>query len=179
MNKLNNSVGYQGEVAVRLSNSKDIPIHLHNAGFKPLWNALAKAMAGYPIADEVPTYFSVYKRTGSPDTGGYSYEDCLLKHIQFVGPVWGDAVEKKEESTSVRFTVTVTKRDRRITVDSNSVAVLRMFSRSGEVLAEVEDNIDKVIAKSHNSMITGVDAIYEWKMTFKNVTTDDSSGGSK
>lgn len=178
MNKINNSVGYQGEVAVKLSNSKDIPIYLHNAGFKPLWNALAKAMAGYDITSEVPTYFSVYSRTGSPDTG-YDYQDCLLSHIQFVGTVWGDIIEKKEESTSVRFTATVTKRDRRITVKPGEVAVLRMFSRSGEILAEVEDTIDKVIAKSHNSMITGVDAIYEWKMTFKNVITADSSGGSK
>lgn len=177
MNKINNSVGYEGEVSVRLSNSKDVPIHLHNAGFKPLWNALAKAMAGYDITSEVPTYFSVYSRTESAT--GDDYQDCLYAHIPFVGTVWGDVVEKNEDSTSVRFTATVTKRDRRIKVPSGSVAVLRMFSRSGELLAQVEDTIDKVIAKSHNSMITGVDAIYEWKMTFKNVITDDSSGGNK
>ena len=169
MNNVTNGIGYSGEVSVHLTKSNSKTINIHNVGYKSLWDTLAMAVTGYDISSRIPAEFSICSRTGT-SIDDYKYDDCLLSHVPFVGAVWGDVVEVKEDSTSARFTATVTKRDRRIKIPSNATAVLRMFDKSGNLLAEVEDTFNKDIAKSHNSMITGVDAIYEWKMIFKNVS---------
>lgn len=168
MNNISNGIGYQGKVTVRLTKSDNNPIELHNVGYKALWDALAMAVTGYDVSSKVPSYFMVCSKKGSL-TENDEPADCLLSRIPFVGSVWGNAVEISGDSTAARFTAVVTKRDRRITINGNDIAVLRMYNDEGELLAEVEDNFEKDIARSHNSMITGVDAIYEWKMIFKNV----------
>ena len=172
MTEIINSIGYSGEVSVRLTRSKSKEFRIHNLGYKALWDLLAMCVAGYNVSEKAPKYFTVCSRTGTgTEEDPYKYQDCLLSQLPFIGTVWGDVVDQKSTSTSTRFTVTVTKNNRRLTVKDNETAVLRMFNKKGEVLAEVVDNTDRVIAKSHNSMITGVDAIYEWKMTFKNVSS--------
>ena len=170
MTEVINSIGYSGEVTVKLTRSDAHTYHIHNLGCKALWDLLAMTVAGYYVPDKVPKYFSIASRpAGATDRS--KDQDCLLSQLPFLGTVWGDVVEQDDLSTSTKFTVTVTKNNRRLTIKENEVAVLQMFNRKGELLAEVIDNDNKVIAKSHNSMITGVDAIYEWKMTFKNVTS--------
>mgnify|MGYP003292341540 CR=1 FL=1 len=172
MTEIINSIGYSGEVTVRLSNSSECAGKLHNAGFKALWDLLAMSVAGYNVAEKAPKYFTIASRTGNgTDDNPYRYQDCLLSQLPFLGTVWGDVVEQSESSTSARFTVTVTKNNRRLSIRDNETAVLQMFNRRGELLAEVEDNSKRDIARSHNSMITGVDAIYEWKMTFRNISS--------
>ena len=172
MNQINNAIGYQGTVSAKLKNS--VPVHFHNAGHKALWDSLAMAIAGYDISNRRPRYFMVLSKTLGSE--GFYYEDCLISKVPFVGAIWGNPVEVSDDSTSVRFTATVTYKDRRKTIDTsrNSVAVLRMYDVNGNLLAEVEDNINNDIASIHNSMITGVDAIYEWKMTFKNVSVNSN-----
>lgn len=176
MNQINNAVGYTGKVNIRLSTSKQPIAQLNNAGFKPLWDALSMAIVGYDISNRRPQYFMVGKKV--PSGNGLVYQDCLLSKIPFLGAVWGDVVEMSETSTSARFTATVASIDRAIKITSGETAVLRMYDVSGNLLAEVEDQ-DEKIAKSHNGMITGVDAIYEWIMTFKNVTASSTPSQSE
>ena len=166
MTELTNSIGYSGEVTVKLTNSKSY--HIHNLGHKALWNLLAMAVAGYDVSNNAPRYFMISSRTGD----GKPDKPCLLSQLPFLGTVWGDVVDNRPDRTSTRFTVTVTKNNRIWTIKDGEVAVLQMFNRKGELLAEVVDTEDRVIAKSHNSMISGVNAIYEWKMTFLNVSSE-------
>lgn len=175
MNQLNNAIGYSGKVNIKMSTSNKPIAQLNNAGFKPLWDALSMAIIGYDISNKRPQYFMVGKKV---NVGSETlYQDCLLSKIPFLGAVWGDVVEQSQNSTSARFTATVTSLDRKIRISSGETAVLRMYDMSGNLLAEVEDQEQK-IANSHNGMITGVDAIYEWIMTFKNVTAQPESEGT-
>lgn len=170
MTEIINSIGYSGEVTVKLTTSTPSTFRIHNLGHKALWNMLAMSVAGYNVSNRTPKYFTIASRTGTgTETDPYKYQDCLYTQLPFLGTVWGDAVEINKNSTSAKFTVTVTFTNRRLNIRDNEVAVLQMFNNQGELLAEVVDSDDKIIAKTHNSMITGVNAIYEWKMTFKNV----------
>ena len=172
MTEVINSIGYSGEVTVRLGKNAEKSYKVHNLGHKALWDLLAMCVAGYNTSDKTPKYFSIVSRPKSVDTNDRSKDqDCLLTQLPFLGTVWGDIIDTKPESTSARFTVVVTKNNRRLTIKDNEIAVLQMYNTRGELLAEVIDNFNRDIAKSHNSMITGVDAIYEWKMTFRNVSS--------
>lgn len=167
MAKIFNSIGYEGTVVGKLTNSNEIGMCLHNAGLKPLWNLFAMAVCGYEVLNKRPRYLMISKKLKGPG-GEEIYEDCLSSRIPFVGIVWGDAVEVSSNSTSARFTATVTKADRIRTIPVTETAVLRMSSLDeDEILAEVED-VDGQLAKMHNSMMTGVNATYEWIMTFTN-----------
>lgn len=168
MTEVNNLIGYSGEVTVRLGTSKNHSYKIHNLGYKALWDLLAMCVAGYDVTEKIPKYFAIARRPLNAQDRSRD-EDCLLSQLPFLGTVWGDIVDNKSDSTSTRFTVTVSKNNRRLSITDDYIAVLQMFNRKGELLAEVLDNDNKYIAHSHNSMITGVDAIYEWKMTFKNV----------
>lgn len=163
MTELVNSIGYSGTVTARLSTSNSKKHFLHNAGCKALWNLLAMTVTGHDVSNNGPHYFSVAKKLSSG-----KIEECLLADIPFVGRVWGDTVSIDDNCTCARFTVTVTKNDRRLKINESETAILQMFNRRGELLAQVFDNEDKAIARTHNSMITGVDAIYEWLMVFTN-----------
>lgn len=162
MTKIINSIGYEGRVSAKLTMSPDEEVHLKNAGLKPLWDLIASVMCDDEIENRRPKYLMVAKKCNDG-----SIKDCLLSRIKLSGALYGDQVEISDVSTSARFTATVTKADRMLIISAYETAILRMLSHDGSVLAEVED-IDGQLAKIHNGMITGVNATYEWIMTFTN-----------
>lgn len=170
-----NNIGYTGSVNVRLSTSNEVFAQLKNSGKKPLWNALAMAMAGYDISNNRPYSLMIGQKNAND---GSNYEDCLIRRIPFLGTVWGDPVDVDNESTSVRFTAIVSKSDKQISrPKSGNILVLRMYSIAGtdddEFLAEIED-VNNVLKNSYSNIITGVDAIFEWILKFENKTSTES-----
>ena len=172
MNEIGNGIGYFGEVTAKLTKNDNLFARIHNSGTKHLWDTLAMAVVGMDISEKIPFNFCIYKRKPIDDVR-YDEESCLFSKILFLGSVWGDVVETSDDRTVARFTASVTARDRLSTINPSEIAVLKMFNKDGELLAEIQDNIDRSIAAIHNSMITGVDAVYEWKMIFKNVSVNE------
>lgn len=173
MVNLSNGIGYSGYVNASLSDSEKIPIYLKNAGCKPLWDALAMAITGYDITNKKPHYLMVGKKR----PGDLDIQPCLYRKIPFQGKVYGDVVSNDPNSTTARFTATVTRNDRIQKINNNygDIAYLIMYSLEGKVLATVKDNEQNTIATVHNSLITGVDAVYEWNLVFKNLIDNQTS----
>ena len=176
MVELGNGIGYSGKVIAKLTNSNNIPVHLKNSGKKALWDTLAAAITGYDISQDCPYAFMV--AVAGTSTDNYERDFRLNRKIQFLGKVWGNIVSTDEYSTSARFTATVTVKDKLSGIGSGETAVLLMYAKSGKLLAVVEDNDERDIARVHNSMIRGVDAVYEWILTFKNVSTPSADAES-
>ena len=155
-------VGYSGEVRIYLkSNDNMKEVYVHNEGKKALWNLLARAVAGYDVKNLLPRYLDLVN-----ETSGLS---MLYKRIPFTGIIWGDSVEKDETGTSTLFNATLTSEYKTKSI-SNSKIELRMLNSNNDVLASVSGGTG--ILDVYNSVVPGVDAVIEWKLTFKNYTTD-------
>ena len=157
---MNSSIGYRGGVRARLSVHNSNGRHFKNKGYKPLWNLLAKAITGNNFSTMCPASIGIYQKDGDV------YRSLTYSPIPIYGKVWGDVVEESATSTSALFTATATYADRKN--DATGDVVLRLLTASDEVLAEVDD-IDGILRDIHNAMIPGIDAIYEWQLTFENM----------
>lgn len=156
---MNDSIGYSGSVRARLSVHNSNGYHFKNKGHKLLWDLIARAITGNEFQSATPKSIGIFQKEES------SYKSLTYFPIPIYGMVWGDVVEKDENSTSVLFTATASYADRKN--DATGPVVLRLLTADDRVLAEVED-IDGILQNIHNAMIPGIDAIYEWQLTFKN-----------
>jgi hypothetical protein len=86
--------------------------------------------------------------------------------LPIYGKVWGSVVAESDNSTSALFTASASYVNRKQLATGK--VLLRLLTSSEEVLAEVED-VDGMLKDIHNAMVPGIDAIYEWQLTFKNV----------
>ena len=73
-----------------------------------------------------------------------------------------------ENSCSALFSATATSADKKS--DATGQVVLKLLTADDRVLAEVVDNNAGVLKGIHNAMIPGIDAMYEWQLTFRNAT---------
>lgn len=156
---INTGVSYYGEVKISLNTPKGKKeIYKHNDGQKPLWNLLAKAIAGYDVKDLLPKYLDIVDSTGT---------SLLFKRLLFTGVVWGDAVETSDDSTSALFYSTLMNeyKSRRV---YNGSLTLQMLDSNGNVLASVKS--DSELGDAYSSVTNGVNATIEWKMVFSNAS---------
>lgn len=162
--QLGNFIGYNGKVKASIcvgGNKKEYI--LLNSGTKTLWDLLAKAMLGYPIADEIPAYFDIVNGNGT---------SLLRNRILFRAKVWGDEVGNGVDtvtSTSAKFTATVTESDKLTNkVGSGQQVALRMYGANGKShLAQINDE-NNALFNLYNNITVGTDAIFEWILTFSN-----------
>lgn len=172
MNSVINNLAYKGEVTARLTKADSSPVTIHNVGYKALWDTLAKAVTGENISSDIPKTFNVFNVQRGSNNTIINESACLFHNIPFSGTVCGDTVSTDPNSSCARFTAMVTRGDR--LAEIRNEAVLRMYSDRRDknnkpiVLAEVWDTPDEPIKRTFNSVIDGVNAIYEWKMIFTN-----------
>lgn len=163
MNRFENSISYRGEVTARLSVDSDPVIKtLKNAGLPELWKVLAMTMAGVNVSTKIPKYFNIVDRSGNTD------RNKLYRKIVLSGIVYDS--DKSDTDNSIiswntTFKAVVTKSDRSSTISNK--AVIQLCDSEGFALAEIEDS-DGQLATIVNDICDGVDAIFEWKMTFSN-----------
>ena len=152
-----NKIEYAGELTVSLKSGDNIiPHKFKNAGCKPMWDALAKAMAGYDISKDRPRYIDVV----SADDNKWS---LMVAPVPFVGVVWGMDVNSSPTSTSVVYTATVTAGEKLF--DSTTACTLLMLNHRGEVMATIE-HVE--LTNIWNALGPGVDLIFEWELIFSN-----------
>lgn len=161
---MKDSIGYSGRVTVRLSVHNSNGYHFKNEGKKLLWNLLARAVTGNDVSAIQPKSIGIFQKVADGD-------DILLTYtpIPIYGKVWGDVVSISEDSTSALFSATASYSDRKQLATGK--VILKLLTATDEVLAEVED-IDDMLKSIHNAMIPGIDAVYEWQLVFKNISTE-------
>jgi hypothetical protein len=169
---MKNTVGYSGSVTARLSVHNPNGYHFKNNGKKPLWELLSRAVTGKDCSVLTPKSIGIYQ-----DDGEGNYSMLTFTPLPIYGTVYGDVVgENSDNQASVLFTATASYADRKNLANGN--VVLRLMSADDTILAEVKD-IDSTLKDIHNAMIPGIDAIYEWQLTFRNMpTTDDKEDTS-
>ena len=177
MNSVTNNLAYKGEVTARLTKADSSPVTIHNVGYKALWDALAKAVTGGDISLDIPKTFNVFSVQRGANDEVIREQACLFHNIPFSGAVHGGIAGGDSSHSCARFTAMVTRGDR--LVEIRDEAVLRMYSERRDennkpiVLAEVWDTPDEPIKRTFNSVIDGVNAIYEWKMIFTNYPSSE------
>ena len=171
-----NKVSYAGTVTAKLVNKNNqVLFKAKNAGLKPLWNAIAKALAGYDVSRDIPKWFSITQLIGAR-------HEPACRRVPFVGTVWGEAVGGEgidnENSTSVLYTAVLTKADLLYRSLTSNEIKLNMFNANGEALAEILliEDVDTADIKTVFSNVSpGVDAVVEWRMQISNLV-DEHTG---
>jgi hypothetical protein len=74
--------------------------------------------------------------------------------------------ETSQLNTCALFTATVSYENRKNQAVDDEI-VLRLLTESDVALAEIVDT-SGTLKDIHNAMVPGIDAIYEWQLTFTN-----------
>ena len=122
-----------------------------------MWDALAKAMAGYDISNDRPRYIDVVRADDNK-------RSLMVAPVPFVGVVWGMDVNSSSTSTSVMYTATVTAGEKLFNLEAPDCTLL-MLNHRGEVMATIEHG---KLADIWNALSPGVDLIFEWELIFSN-----------
>jgi hypothetical protein len=156
--KLTNHIGYSGELSVKLKSGDNVMLYtMKNAGHKALWDAAAKAFAGYDVTEDIPRYIDVVMSNASQS-------NLMVAPVPFTGVVYGEVVDTSETSTSVLYTATVTAASKlRDTLGQD--CKLLMLNSHGQTMAIIEHDSLKDV---WSSLSPGIDIIFEWKLTFSN-----------
>jgi hypothetical protein len=165
-NMIENSIAYSGELTVSLSDGKSTKTFFKNSGLYNMWNLLAYAVAGKAAYHSLPTKFCIYKRVAGAEDSPMLYSPIKVTRISINDATDGDSY------ASVSMTIVVTSHDRcgKFSVaNDNPVMVAKLVNSTGEIaFAEIVDN-DGKLRSIHDNMLPGIDAIYEWKLIFKNI----------
>lgn len=164
---MKSTIGYSGGVTARLSVHNSNGYHFKNNGTKLLWNLLAMAVTGNDFSHMIPKSIGVYERKDGKDNS------LLCSPVPIYGTVWGDVVSTDQTSTSALFSATATYTDMKSLTQGGTV-VLKLLTIDEKPLAEIED-VDGVLKNIHDTITPGIDAIYEWQLTFKNIEISEQS----
>lgn len=163
MSKITNSIGYSGRVTISLTPVKGKPVNKYkNMGLQPLFDLITKFLSGDNSAKRgIPAYLDVHNGTNS----------LLIRPVPLVGVVWGEATGVvAENSSSISMSAVVTVSDKAEKGIVTKDVLFRLIDVDGKVLAEIQG---KDLSDLYNSVVTGVDMLVEWVLTFSN-----SSSGS-
>ncbi len=164
---MKSTIEYSGGVTARLSIHNSNGYHFKNNGKELLWELLARSVTGNDISSIVPKSIGIYQKDGNKEVS------LTYAPIPIYGKVYGDVVSKDENSCSALFSATATHANRKL--PATGEVTLKLLTASEDVLAEVKDDSNKTLQNIHNAMIPGIDALYEWKLTFRNAQyTEDS-----
>ena len=162
---MKSKIEYSGGVTAKLSVHNSNGHHFKNNGQPLLWELLARAVTGNEIATISPKSIGIYERIGENSDNDKS---LTYAPIPIYGKVYGDVVSNDPNSCSALFSATATSTDRKN--EATGQVVLKLLTADDRVLAEVKDNDAEVLKGIHNAMIPGIDAMYEWQLTFRNAT---------
>ena len=158
MSKVTNSIGYSGAVAISLTPVKGKPVNKYkNMGLQPLFDLITKFLSGDDSAKRgIPAYLDIHSGISS----------LLIRPVPLVGTVWGAASGVvAENSSSISMSAVVTVSDKAEKSKINKDILFRLIDVDGKVLAQIQG---KDLADLYNSVVTGVDMLVEWVLTFSN-----------
>jgi hypothetical protein len=115
----------------------------------------------------LPDSIGVYQK----NIGNQEEESLLYNPLPIYGKTYGDSVSSGSDSLSnalLSATATYENRKKAADEDTNHIVIVRLLSKKGDTLAEIVDSGGK-LKSMHNALAPGVDAIYEWILTFKNL----------
>lgn len=170
-----NQIGYSGDVVITLRNKKrkvNRVFRLHNEGTVYLFNAIAKALAGYSIANELPGYIDI--QTGN--------DSLLNNRLRITGRVYGssalaglsNADKSNYEGKGVVLVNAILTSGSKKTVSGDD-CVLVLFNETNEQeLARLED---ARIAEMYNSVDDNNDALIEWRLVISDAPAQMNQQG--
>ena len=149
---------YCGEVRMFVETTGGkIEVKEKNSGCKRLWDFLTRAAAGQDTREYAPKYIDIRKGDGT---------SILYKRIPFTGVVFGEAVVRSTDSSSVLFNATLLYEHLKSKPSEGVALNLIMLDATGKPLAIVESA--SALSDVCNSIVPGVDGVIQWKLTFLN-----------
>ena len=163
---MKSAIEYSGGVTAKLSVHNSNGYHFKNNGRELLWELLARAVTGNKIESIIPKSIGIYQKEDN------DYISLTYSPIPIYGKVWGDVVSRDANSCSARFSATSIYTNKKKEASDTGKVVLRLLTEAEEVLAEVEDDSTETLKNIHNSVMPGIDALYEWQLTFRNASNN-------
>lgn len=155
-----NQFAYEGKVSITLSrHGHKYPFSFHNEGTKFLFDSITKALAGYSVKDNLPSYIDIQEEV---DDGVWG--TCLKNAVPFTGVVYGDPAEATSSDGRLLLNALLTYDDKRPLLQIQKPRIV-ILDRRSNVLAFIRSD---ELKKLWEQITESTEALVEWTMIFKN-----------